>query len=712
MMMQYLKELEQEPFDTEEFIDRLTWRTLSESGSQKFDPDLLHDAFKQAIKDLKVLQERQQKKCEKLEASVVEEEKSHAQKLVGLLEKHQNSVRMFHELDEKINSVSTKVLHLGEQLESVDAPRSRVAEAQKLMHYLGEFLSPGPVLAPIFVDKSKLSEAADIIQKLHSIAQDLPVEKFDSAKKRIEAKYDEIERNLIEEFVRAQQTEDIEKMKQLAGVLSHFKGYSQCIDAYIEQSQISTYGGKDIFAGILPMCERNNKIIQSVFSSPQQVMGKFVLNIFHLKIQQFTESKLSDKHDPEKYLKNLSELYSRTVKLSNDLSHFDMGSEEDYLSKLTANIFSKYLDSYINNEMSCLRQKSSQILQKFYDSKKHIKKQLQSGGFQDLRRDLQAKLAARTNLNIAQIEDYGGETFLSEELAINILQESKVALNRCLMLSKEADLPTNMVLLSDLLFHYLLTEHCDYALELGLQGVPLGEGKSPPQIYFFDIVRQCNTIIHLMEKLLNDSVLPSIVSTPKYADFLQKKRFLIEGLEMKLDNGLDRSLNAILSWVRNCLQNEQKKSDFRPETDVDTLPTQPCQNVVQYVTSSVKKIRECLDGKNIESLMYELGVRFHRVVYEHLQQFQYNSAGAMIVICDVNEYRKCVRNFECDIVVKLFDTVHALCNLLLVKPENLQEVCEGETLAELECSVLSNFIQLRTDYKSHKLATYLKGLAT
>lgn len=63
-------------------------------------------------------------------------------------------------------------------------------------------------------------------------------------------------------------------------------------------------------------------------------------------------------------------------------------------------------------------------------------------------------------------------------------------------------------------------------------------------------------------------------STPKYADFLQKKRFLIEGLEMKLDNGLDRSLNAILSWVRNCLQNEQKKSDFRPETDVDTLPTQ------------------------------------------------------------------------------------------------------------------------------------------
>jgi len=37
----------------------------------------------------------------------------------------------------------------------------------------------------------------------------------------------------------------------------------------------------------------------------------------------------------------------RTVKLSNDLSHFEMGNDNMYLSKLTMNIFQKYLDSYI-----------------------------------------------------------------------------------------------------------------------------------------------------------------------------------------------------------------------------------------------------------------------------------------------------------------------------------------------------------------------------
>jgi hypothetical protein len=48
-----------------------------------------------------------------------------------------------------------------------------------------------------------------------------------------------------------------------------------------------------------------------------------------------------------------------------------------------------------------------------------------------LRRDLQAVIGTRANFNIAQIENYGGETFLSEEVAIALLQESKLAFKRC-----------------------------------------------------------------------------------------------------------------------------------------------------------------------------------------------------------------------------------------------------------------------------------------
>ena len=55
----------------------------------------------------------------------------------------------------------------------------------------------------------------------------------------------------------------------------------------------------------------------------------------------------------------------------------------------------------------------------------------------------------------------------------------------------------------------------------------------------------------------------------------------------------------------------------------------------------------------------------------------------MIAICDVKEYRSavCGRSRAAPAPAHaLFDALHALCNLLLVKPENLHQVCEGETL--------------------------------
>lgn len=51
--------------------------------------------------------------------------------------------------------------------------------------------------------------------------------------------------------------------------------------------------------------------------------------------------------------------------------------------------------------------------------------------FQELRRDLQTVISTRTNFNIIHIEDYGGETFLSEHVASALLQEFNQALDRC-----------------------------------------------------------------------------------------------------------------------------------------------------------------------------------------------------------------------------------------------------------------------------------------
>ena len=57
-------------------------------------------------------------------------------------------------------------------------------------------------------------------------------------------------------------------------------------------------------------------------------------------------------------------------------------------------------------------------------------------------------------------------------------------------------------------------------------------------------------------------------------------------------------------------------------------------------------LRTSLDGKNLEVVLLEFGVRLHRVIYEHVQLFTISEGGAMIIICDMNEYRKVIKEFK------------------------------------------------------------------
>lgn len=186
---------------------------------------------------------------------------------------------------------------------------------------------------------------------------------------------------------------------------------------------------KDVFSNLLELCIQHDKVIKQVFPKPEKVMDKFLLNLMSLKLQEYISEKLGECTDNYSYLRTLYDLYSKTVKLTGELSSFNVGTDKDYLKP--SFIFQKHLDKYIGCEMKCLRDRSVANLQKYYEGKNHQKKQIQSGGFQDLRRDLQAVIGTRANINIAQVENYGGETFLSEELAITILQDTKQAFHRC-----------------------------------------------------------------------------------------------------------------------------------------------------------------------------------------------------------------------------------------------------------------------------------------
>merc|ERR1719481_782270 len=233
-MSQYWSDLEQTEYDPEEFVERLAYRARTGGGGHGqyskeglSDAEHLHDVFLAAIKDLKLMQEKQTAKCRELEEKVREDEKAHWARVAALIQRNKTAATTYKSLDERINLVAGKVVHLGDQLESVNTPRARAEEALKLMKHFDDFLDGETSVSPVFMDKTRLYEAADIIQKLQLIAQELPEAEFSPAQRAIEGKYSEIEASLIEEFVKHHRSDDKQKMAELALILSHFRGYNE-----------------------------------------------------------------------------------------------------------------------------------------------------------------------------------------------------------------------------------------------------------------------------------------------------------------------------------------------------------------------------------------------------------------------------------------------------------------------------------------------------
>lgn len=695
-------------FDACEYVERLASTVAgggSKGGADAFDPRALSDVFEKTIRELTALDEKMQGRINKLEELCSKEQEEHKQKVRELETTYKTASGLFQELDDRINYVATKVVHLGDQLEGINTPRSRALEAQELMKYFDEFAT-GKLSPKVFSDQFEIHEAANIIQKLSLIAQELPSERFGPVKDKIKECHDRVEEALIKEFKEAHHQGSISRMRTCAETLLPFKGYSQCIDSFIEQSQQGQFHSADVFQDVMPLCEQVHSMVDKVFgNNAEVVMGKLVQNVHEEELKKHVDKTLMNfGEDKEQSLKNLQTLYERAKKLGERLSVYKLGSDSNFLERLRKNMFSEYLQAYIRTELAHISEKSTVILEKYYNSIKHEKRDKPTGTSL-ISQEISRRIPLRMHANS---QESTKETLLSQDVAVSLLQENKQALKRCELLSSPSDVATNGVEIYLKLLYHLCIEHIDYALNMTLQALPSAEPKSSPESLFFKVVEQANAIFHLLEKHFTDCVIGLVASSPVYAECVRKKKEVMNMMESKLDSGIDRILTSMAGWCKSILSAEQKKSDFRPEEHELGLVqrTVACAKTCEFIYSQLSFIQDSLDGKNLESVLTEFGIRVHRQIYEHLQQFQYTSIGGMVAICDISEYRNCIKKFERPLLVKLFDKLYSLTNLLVVQPENLKQVCAEEQLATLDKAVLQQFVQLRVDYKTSKLAKY------
>lgn len=700
-------------------LDRLTKTALQwPSSDPDIHPQKLKENFGVALYELHLLKFKLEQQSLQLEAKCREDERSFRVAIDQLRASLSELHDQFIKLDTQVHLVSGKLIHLGEQLERKNLPRKRIEEARDLILEFYKFLGAGGgtfanVAVNLQGDEVQLLEAATRIKSLSSLCLELPDdERFLPAKLRVTVAQQQLESTLLERFRLSYLKRDTSMMKQISDVLVNSRSHSMCTDILVEEVLKGFDTRRLDFKEITKRLVSAEKDIMNMLSRPESVLMQLINSMVTNLLKPHMDSRIDPRADTDTFLINLYTEYQNMDRLVKELSdELTLITDPAQLSKLFTVLFSDYLKIYMHREREYLSKQLTKHLAQFYDSRGHHKRTLQTSGLADLKRDLKAKL--HIPLDGRSANDYE-VSLLSDEVAVNIIEDVRRAAKRCLLLSQPAELAENGKILFSCLYKFLIMEHVDYGVTLALHGLQLTDPKNvSPNPIFFTVVHDASSILQFFEKTMDECIIPIVSTSSVYLQEITAKRQSIQqDLEGKLQNGLDRCLTLIISHVQHLLSTEQRKTDFRPDapgtvinsgTSTACPTSQACQKVVAFLTKVIREAKQQLDGVNLKNFLSEFGMRVNRTLVDHFYGFTFSDTGGFIAMQDVTAYREVAKQFGNPAVNYLFDILLKLVNLMLIKPENVKQVTQDYLKSGIPSELLHNFIQLRADYKSAKV---------
>ena len=276
-----------------------------------------------------------------------------------------------------------------------------------------------------------------------------------------------------------------------------------------------------------------------------------------------------------------------------------------------------FLKDFVNLERTSLQTKFKLQLDRFYESIGHVKKNLQTGFVSNF-------------LSKSSNESTVDDRFISNDVATLFIDDAKKSLTRLSLLCG-ADAGQHAKAFDhiyDIICAHLCREHIFYALDLHTNALQSVDTKQEINLHIFPLLKQLNSLMYLFEQFTNATVLPQVLSTPVHSKISNKFKLICGELEAKVDVALEKAFTVIINRVKHVLQVEQKKTDFKSETDeLTNQSTSACNKVLRLIESQIAKINSCLDGTNVNSALKELGIKYHRCIYDHLFRFEYNELG-------------------------------------------------------------------------------------
>ncbi|KAJ8658818.1 hypothetical protein O0I10_005545 [Lichtheimia ornata] len=499
-------------------------------------------------------------------------------------------------------------------------------------------------------------------------------------------------------------------------------------------------------------------IISAVFPQPATVMQVFLQRVFAQSIQNHIELLLSraERYSQLAYLRTLSSTHAETKRLVENLKFYcskevslnstaDMSglvtaaSPEEALDRCMNDLFVPYTESdrYLSREKLSLNELFGRIIAEFLSYMQERKKNSarnqsvltrtlnqisastsgtmlaatspvgepaspnSTNPFETAGPDFQRNTNT-TSANLVTVDDDGFK-LLSRDAIMRMLSIHAEAIVRCVELTDSQELPTSIQFLYSVLLDFIGTKYLDIALDDVIE--ELGS-KPEPDTSCFPVVANTTKVIQLVQKHFQTAIVPLVASAPStHRSILGSKNKFMGALEGKSNDVLQKELDGITSWLTELLS-RQKRNDFKPrDEDVIMMSTgtQPCVQIVDFITRIYRAAVKSLQGKNLETFLFKIGQDLHAMLLEHFKKFYVTPTGGLLVTKDIAKYEEVIQMFKIPVLNDMFDMLRQLGNIFLVKPEILRSILSEGYLARLDPSMLYPYLEKRVDFKSAKL---------
>ncbi|KAJ3262614.1 Exocyst complex component 5 [Boothiomyces macroporosus] len=654
-------------YSPKELVEAANKKTVTDLKGIAFDPKPFIRSFEALTEELLRLKRKLQNKIEDQEDQLTASENSKRKAFSEFNETFDEVNRSFEYLNSRLSEVGNTAIRIGEQLETIDKHRTRASESKDIIQYFLEFNKGSFARLDALRMESLEGErkTAIIARRLNTIAKEIDIGGIDNARANIEKYCENFEKSLLQKFDQVYSSADRDTMNKLGALQRLYDEIRQAVSSEWD-------------------------IIYDVFPNAINVIQVFVQRIFAQSIQNFLEVLMQEASfkSSQIYLQVLTKSHKETSDLVSDLRNFD----ETYILPLTGTLalgsildrsFEDLYIPYINDE-KYMKIEKSWLVETFnaamesFDGKmvfcfnKGIcSKKKECSTVTTMTSEIKQQLATPTSNVPPPLDE--SKPLPTISICLKCIESNLMSMERAKELFHETELAESIAILFKLFLERIGERYLFYSLDSTIEEISSLDSKSQPEIGILGVVKVANEITQLVNlhyQNCEGHVLKNSLTI--HRDLNIAKNDFCSNVENKINSIMQKQLaEGILA--------KQKKSDYNMKDGLlgNTIPTQTSNQIIEFLRRLSGEAFEFLDEGNRDLYLTEIGTS----------------------LCnDITRYHEVVIQFRVENLDEYFNVLKELCNLYIVKPENLRMVLQEGYLGRMELPVLHSYISLRADW--------------